>query len=34
MTVASGDDMGRLLVEGLAGAEILTRSGVKEPSSA
>jgi ABC-type branched-subunit amino acid transport system substrate-binding protein len=30
MTVASGDDMGRLLVEGLAGAEILTRAGVKD----
>ena len=30
MTVAAGDDMGNLLVEGLAGAEILTRAGVKE----
>jgi hypothetical protein len=30
MTVAAGDDMGRLLVEGLAGAEILTRAAVKE----
>jgi ABC-type branched-subunit amino acid transport system substrate-binding protein len=30
MTVASGDDMGRLLVEGLAGAESLTRAGVKD----
>ncbi len=30
MTVAAGDDMGRLLVEGLAGAEHLTRAGVKE----
>jgi branched-chain amino acid transport system substrate-binding protein len=30
MSVAAGDDMGRLLVEGLAGAENLTRAGVKE----
>jgi ABC-type branched-subunit amino acid transport system substrate-binding protein len=30
MSVAAGDDMGRLLVEALAGAEILTRAGVKE----
>jgi ABC-type branched-subunit amino acid transport system substrate-binding protein len=30
MTVAAGDDMGRLLVEGLAGAEHLTPAGVKE----
>jgi branched-chain amino acid transport system substrate-binding protein len=30
MTVAAGDDMGRLLVEGLAGAENLTRAGIKE----
>jgi branched-chain amino acid transport system substrate-binding protein len=30
MTVAAGDDMGRLLVEGLAGAEILTRAAIKE----
>jgi ABC-type branched-subunit amino acid transport system substrate-binding protein len=30
MTLAAGDDMGRLLVEALAGAEILTRTGVKE----
>jgi len=30
MTVAAGDDMGRLLVEALAGAEILTRAAVKE----
>jgi ABC-type branched-subunit amino acid transport system substrate-binding protein len=30
MTVAAGDDLGRLLVEGLAGAEILTREAVKE----
>ena len=30
MTVAAGDDMGRLLVEGLAGAEILTRTTIKE----
>ena len=30
MTVAAGDDMGRLLVEALAGAEILTREAVKE----
>jgi branched-chain amino acid transport system substrate-binding protein len=30
MSVAAGDDMGRLLVEGLAGAENLTRTGVKE----
>jgi hypothetical protein len=30
MTVAAGDDMGRLLVEGLAGAEILTPAGVKD----
>jgi branched-chain amino acid transport system substrate-binding protein len=30
MSVAAGDDMGRLLVEALAGAENLTRAGVKE----
>ena len=30
MTLAAGDDMGRLLVEGLAGAEILTPAGVKD----
>ena len=30
MTVAAGDDMGRLLVESLAGAEILTRAAIKE----
>jgi branched-chain amino acid transport system substrate-binding protein len=30
MSVAAGDDMGRLLVEALAGAESLTRAGVKE----
>ncbi len=30
MTVAAGDDMGRILVEGLAGAEILTRTAIKE----
>ena len=30
MSLASGDDMGRLVVEGLAGAESLTRRGVKE----
>jgi ABC-type branched-subunit amino acid transport system substrate-binding protein len=30
MSVAAGDDMGRLLVEGLAGAENLTRAGVKD----
>jgi branched-chain amino acid transport system substrate-binding protein len=30
MTLAAGDDMGRLLVEGLAGAEILTPGAVKE----
>jgi branched-chain amino acid transport system substrate-binding protein len=30
MALAAGDDMGRLVVEGLAGAETLTRLGVKE----
>jgi branched-chain amino acid transport system substrate-binding protein len=30
MTVAAGDDMGRILVEALAGAEILTRTAIKD----
>ena len=30
MMLAAGDDMGRLLVEGLAGAELLTRAAVKD----